>query len=241
MTQSQDVFKRYEKKYLLTQKQYEKLKNQLGEYMEIDNYGLHKICNIYFDTDNYDLIRTSIEKPVYKEKLRIRSYGVPKMNDMVFLELKKKYKGIVYKRRVKLTLEEAQNFLVKGEQPKVCNQVIGEINWFLKSYNPVPKAYISYDRYALFGKEDPNLRITFDQNITYRNSCLDLSKGSWGTQILKPGNMLMEIKIPQCMPLWLSQILAKLEIFPTSFSKYGACYKEYIIYEETLKGGNICA
>ena len=241
MTQGQNVFKRYEKKYLLNQNQYRELKRKITSMMEVDEYGLHKICNIYFDTDAYDLIRTSLEKPTYKEKLRIRSYGIPKLNDMVFLELKKKYKGIVYKRRVRLTLEEAQNFLLEGKSPKDGNQVIGEINWFLKSYSPIPKAYISYDRCALFGREDPNLRITFDQNITYRDTCLDLSKGSWGTKILKPGTTLMEIKIPECMPLWLSQILAELEIFPTSFSKYGTCYKEHIIYKKYLKGGDICA
>lgn len=244
--QYQDIFKRYEKKYMLSQLQCKELLKQLKAYMTIDGYGMHTICNIYFDTDNYDLIRTSIEKPLYKEKLRIRSYGVPKPSDTVFLELKKKYQGIVYKRRVQLPLKEAQLYLLRNKQPQVSSQIIREIDWFLNRYQPVPKAYISYDRCALFGKEDSNLRITFDQNILFRDSYLDLSKGNWGQPLLESGNILMEIKIPGSMPLWLSHMLTELEIFPTSFSKYGNCYKEHMVKDHFIneiypKGGIICA
>ncbi len=241
MSQYQDVFKRYEKKYMLSEDQYQALIQQLKSYMTKELHGLHTIGNIYFDTASYELIRTSIEKPVYKEKIRLRSYGVPKPDDTVFLELKKKFKGIVYKRRVPLTLEKAQRYLLLGEQPAVSSQILNEIDWVLKRYRPLPRVFIAYDRIALFGKEDANLRLTFDRDIRFRESYLDLSKGDWGNPILEPGKILMEIKIPGAMPLWLSHILTGLEIFPISFSKYGTCYKEHLIYKVYQKGGVICA
>lgn len=241
MAQYQNVFKRREKKYMLNEGQHQALMEQLNGPMAKDLYGLHTICNMYFDTDNYELIRASIEKPVYKEKLRLRSYGVPKTNGTVFLELKKKFKGVVYKRRAPLTLEESRHYFLRGQRPEVSSQILREIDWFLKMYRPVPKVFLAYDRLALYGNEDANLRITFDRNIRWRESQLDLSKGDWGNPLLRPGNILMEIKIPGTMPLWLSHVLSDLEIFPTSFSKYGTCYKEHIISNVYKKGGIICA
>ena len=241
MTQYQDVFKRYEKKYLLNQGQHQALMERLKGSMTEDLYGLHTICNLYFDTHSYELIRASIEKPVYKEKFRLRSYGVPKTNSTVFLELKKKFKGEVYKRRASLTLEKSRHYLLQGEYPESSGQILQEIDWFLKMYQPVPKVFIAYDRLALYGNEDADLRITFDRNIRWRQSQLDLAKGDWGNPLLKSGNVLMEIKIPGTMPLWLSRILSNLEIFPTSFSKYGTCYKEHILRNVYKKGGIICA
>jgi len=241
MAQYQNVFKRKEKKYQLTAQQYQALLPRLQEYMAVDEHGLHTICNLYFDTDRYDLIRHSIERPVYKEKLRLRSYGVPGPGDKVFLELKKKLKGIVYKRRVSLTLEEARQYLLHQEQPRRESQILHEIDWFLQRYQPVPKIYIAYDRIALFGNEDKDLRVTFDQNILFRESLLDLSSGSWGKPLLKTGNVLMEIKIPGSMPLWLSHILNELRLYPTSFSKYGNIYKAHLLHQVFPKGGSYCA
>lgn len=241
MAQYQNVFKRKEKKYLLTVQRYQTLLPLLREYMTVDEHGLHTICNLYFDTDRYDLIRHSIEKPVYKEKLRLRSYGVPGPGDRVFLELKKKLKGIVYKRRASLTMEEARRYLLHREQPRGESQILHEIDWFLQRYQPVPKIYIAYDRMALFGNEDKDLRVTFDQNILFRESLLDLSKGSWGTPLLKTGSLLMEIKVPGAMPLWMSHILNELELFSTSFSKYGNIYKEHLLNRVFPKGGSYCA
>ncbi|WP_025435110.1 polyphosphate polymerase domain-containing protein [Peptoclostridium acidaminophilum] len=237
MAQYQDVFRRYEKKYMLSEQQHKALMQNLDTYMTKDSYGFHTICNVYFDTASYELIRTSIEKPVYKEKLRLRSYGIPKPGDNVFVEIKKKFDGIVYKRRVQLSLDEALSFLTLSKQTTASSQILGEIDWFMKRYMPVPKVFIAYDRLALFGNEDANLRITFDQNIRFRECLLDPSKGSWGNHLLEPGKILMEIKIPGTMPIWLSQILAGLNIFPTSFSKYGNCYKQHLIYNTYQKGG----
>ncbi len=241
MSSNKNVFKRYEKKYMLDLRQYEELSQGLSGKLIRDAYGLHTISNIYYDTDHFDLIRASIEKPVYKEKLRVRSYGVPKSGDAVFVELKKKFKGEVSKRRIQMTLEESGRYLLQGRKPKDPCQILKEIDWFMELYHPVPKVFIAYDRLALFGIEDAELRVTFDRNIRFRESLLDLSKGSWGRPLLDPDKILMEIKIPGSMPIWLSAMLNELSIFPTSFSKYGACYKEYLIGQMYHKGGNICA
>lgn len=240
MAQEQNVFKRMEKKYIVNQRQYKALQEKLEGHMRVDEYGLHKICNLYLDTEDFRLIRTSVEKPFYKEKLRIRSYGIPKPGDEVFLELKKKCDGVVYKRRVKLSCEKAMNYVIKGEIPEKESQVLKETDWFLQMYQPVPKVYISYDRTAWFGKEEPELRVTFDKNILYREKVLDLTKGSWGTQILDGRETLMEIKIPGSMPIWLAHTLSELCIYPHSFSKYGTCYQEFIA-DEMEKGGMFCA
>lgn len=241
MSNYQDVFKRYEKKYLLNASQLSQFKLLTALYLEEDHYGTHTIANIYYDTDNYELIRTSIDSPIYKEKLRVRSYGIPKTDDMVFVEIKKKYKGVVYKRRVQMTLEEVNQYFQQGTLPVHTNQILSELTWFKERYAPSPKAFIAYERTAYFGKENEALRITFDQNIRFRETELDLSKGHYGKPILEAGQTLMEIKIPGVMPLWLSQILARLEIYPSSFSKYGNCYKQYLIDNVYPKGGRYYA
>lgn len=225
----QSVFKRYEKKYRLDHEQYILLKKELDKHMEEDKYGLYKICNLYFDNSTYEVIRRSIEKPIYKEKLRVRSYGVPKSDDTIFFELKKKYNREVFKRRISLTMNEFEQYLEHGKIPNVSTQILSEIEWFMKIYEPYPKIYISYDRLALFGKENPNIRVTFDKNIKFRDYDLNLSKGDYGTHILNKEEYIMEIKVEGAMPLWLSDILARNNILPISFSKYGRCYTEYLL------------
>jgi hypothetical protein len=217
MVQYQEVFSRYEQKYLLSEEQYARLRNRLDDFIVREKYGLYTIGNIYFDTDAHELIRSSIEKPVYKEKLRLRSYGSVKKTDPVFIELKKKYKGVVYKRRVKLPSSEAHDYLGKGTRPCFSSQIMNDIDWCMKRYQPSPKVYIAYDRAAFSGKEDGRVRITFDYNIRFRESSLDLSKGHWGTYLLDPGKILMEIKIPDAMPLWLTKIHTEYKVFPTHF------------------------
>ncbi|RDU24497.1 polyphosphate polymerase domain-containing protein [Anaerosacchariphilus polymeriproducens] len=229
MNAYQGTFKRYEKKYLLNDKQYFKLKEKTKNQLKIDNYGDITICNIYFDTPNRLLIRSSLEKPIYKEKLRLRSYGIPTLEDNVYIELKKKYKGVVYKRREQMDLASAEDYLYNYKPVKKETQITKEIDWFLKFYkNLEPSMYISYNRTAMYGTEDPELRLTFDSNILYREEDLYLESGIWGKPLLKERQRLMEIKIPGAMPIWLSYILSELEIYPTSFSKYGNGYKEMI-------------
>lgn len=223
------VFERIEKKYMLTRDKYNLLLEALEPYMSADSYGQHTIGNIYYDTDTYELIRQSIEKPKYKEKLRLRSYGVPQEDSTVFLEIKKKYNGVVYKRRISLTLAEAEAYLNKGIRPNKESQILREIDYFISYYNPKPKLYLAYDRVAYFGKENLDVRITFDHNIRSREYELSLGKGDHGTPLLEDYNYLMEIKVPGAMPVWLAQILCDLEIYPTSFSKYGNIYKQIIL------------
>lgn len=198
----------------------------------MDEYGMYPICSIYFDTDDYRLIRASLEKPVYKEKLRLRSYGAPsRMEDPVFLELKKKYKGVVYKRRVDMSLGECRDYFDYGLRPESDGQILHEIDWFQQLWKTSPKVFLRYDRIALFSPEDPQLRVTFDHNLCWRDTQLQLSCGDWGHPLLtgsQRDHIPMEIKVPGSMPLWMCSILDHAEAFPTSFSKYGYCYQNHL-------------
>ncbi|MBE6772806.1 MAG: polyphosphate polymerase domain-containing protein [Ruminococcaceae bacterium] len=230
------VFKRLEKKYIITHEQYQLLVEALEGHIVPDAFGESTINNIYFDTPDYRLIRASIEKPtVYKEKLRIRSYGVPTPESKVFVELKKKYKGIVYKRRVDMTYEEAIRYLYRHEAPPSPSQVTAEINSFLAFYRKLrPAVSLFYDRTAYYSKDDPELRLTFDTNIRYRNTQLDLSRGDYGTVIMDRSTYILEIKCVDAMPLWLTRELDRLKIYPSSYSKYGTAYK-HMLSESVVK------
>lgn len=243
MMTAQYTFKRIEKKYRLTAGQQEDLLRALAGRMCPDAYGLHTIGNLYFDTEDFQIIRASIQKPVYKEKLRLRSYGTPKEQSTVFMELKKKFKGVVYKRRVSMRLPSAMAFIEQGQTPLLRAgttdaQVLREIDWFQKTYRqPIPRAMIAYERIALFSETEPELRVTFDSNIRFRDTQLDLSRGTWGASLMGKDELLMEIKIPGVTPLWLSDILSSRGIFPTSYSKYGTAYADHILPKLCLEGG----
>ncbi|MBR1456691.1 MAG: polyphosphate polymerase domain-containing protein [Oscillospiraceae bacterium] len=235
MEETKLTFKRYEKKYLLSPETYAALRERLDPYIEPDEYPSSTVCSLYYDSDDYRLIRHSIEGPVYKEKLRLRSYGVPGDGDTVFIELKKKYKGIVYKRRVAMPAAAAEAWLAGERAPGEDSQMIREIAFFLDSCRPAAKVYLACDRTAWRAKDDPELRITFDQNIRWRRTELDLRAGSGGEPLLENGQVLMELKLPEAAPLWLAHLLSEFSLFPTSFSKYGTCYKEHIL-EDYVKG-----
>lgn len=220
----QNVFKRYELKYLINTEQYEAIRHKLSEHMVEDKYGKSTISNIYFDTPNDLLIRRSIEKPVYKEKLRLRSYGAAEKNGIAYVELKKKYDSVVYKRRIALLYDEAIDFLLNRKKIK-DSQIVREINYFLDLYGDLkPAEVISYDREAMYERENSDLRITFDKNILCRDYDLSLKKGVYGESILEDGYTLMEIKTGTSIPLWLCDVLSKNAIYKTSFSKYGVAY-----------------
>lgn len=226
---AQTVFKRYEKKYFLTREQEEEFLKRIEGKMKLDKYGEHTTCNIYFDTPDFDLARISIEGPVYKEKLRLRSYGVPTGPDYtVFVEIKKKFEGVVYKRREQMTLEQAERYLYDGEKDiNIDSQIKHELDWFLKSHPVLPAVYLAYDRRAFAGIENPDFRLTLDRNIRARRKQLKLEDGAVGEAIIPENMTLMEIKIPGVMPLWMAQILSELQIYPASFSKYGTYYKTH--------------
>ncbi len=224
-----EVFNRHEQKYFLDADTFGKVLKVMDTYMQPDKYNkFHKpytISNIYFDTDDNYLIRTSLSKPKYKEKLRLRSYGVPSSDSKVFLEIKKKFNGIVNKRRTVLTLSEAYDFISSGKPPtpqEYMNiQVLKEIEYFLHFYSLKPKVYLAYDRIAYFEKGNKDLRISFDQNIRTRRYDVALEVGDYGEKLIPDGMYLMEIKTSKAMPLWLTDMLAKYDIKRRRFSKYG--------------------
>ena len=224
-----DVFQRIEVKYLLDDIQYNELMKRLEGMAAIDSYGETSILNIYFDTPDFKLIERSLEKPKYKEKLRLRTYGKASDDTNAFIEIKKKYKGVVYKRRISMPYAKAIDYLVNGKEPETKSQISSEIDYFLQYYKGIrPAMAISYDRIAMAGIEDPDLRITFDRNIRWRTENLSLSEGNVGKDILLPGQHLMELKIAGAMSMELARILDELNIRKISFSKYGRGYLEYM-------------
>lgn len=232
-----EVFNRYEKKYRIKHEVYLELRKRLEAYMEADahskNGDFYTICNIYYDTAQNDLIRTSIEGKIYKEKLRLRSYGVVASPEgKVYLEIKKKYNKLVNKRRTTLKLQEAYEYIQTKQKPEwkpyMNGQVLSEIDYFIHRMELEPKLFLSYDRCAMFGKEDKDFRITFDRNITTRRYDLGLEYGVYGEKLLPEDEWIMEVKIDKAMPLWLTKILSELHIYPASFSKYGTEYKQYL-------------
>ena len=228
MKNIQYTFKRYEKKFLLTPKQYLRILPELKVAMDEDGYGVHTICNIYFDTDNFDLIRASVEKPAYKEKFRLRSYGIPDRNGVIFAEIKKKFDGIVYKRRVNAPLSDIRAFVMNGQHLDQDEQIQREIQWFLHRYSPVPKVFIGYERMAFQGIEEPKLRVTFDRNIRFRCRELELCAGDGGEPVFSEDRIVMEVKAPSAIPLWLVSLLSMNGIYAANVSKYGMCYQRHI-------------
>lgn len=223
-------FRRLEKKYLLKSEQYDGLMKAIADRIRPDEYGESTVCNIYYDTSDFELIRNSIEKPVYKEKLRLRSYGIPTMDSVVFLEIKKKYKKVVYKRRAAMTLSQAEEYLSGGEAPPIDNiSTLRELDFFLRRYELSPALFLAYDRQSYYSVEDDTLRITFDRRIRSRRTDISLSKGDHGELLLPEDIHLMEIKVSGSLPLWLSHIMSELNIFPTSFSKYGRVYAKELL------------
>ncbi len=220
------VFKRYELKYLLTTEQYLRIMQLTDKYMYKDRYGESDVNNVYYDTPDYLLIRRSIEKPIYKEKLRVRCYGVAVDDSEVFVELKKKFDSVVYKRRIQSKESEIEEIL-SGNGGKT--QIGREIDYFVNHYKGLsPKMVISYRRRAFYGKDDADLRITFDSEILWRNYDLSLKSGIYGNKLLPEGKILMEIKSAHSFPLWLARFLSAENIYNTSFSKYGSAYIQFI-------------
>lgn len=240
------VFKRYEKKFMLDGEQYRRTVDFLHDYMVFDRYcvdeKVYGLLNVYYDTPENLLIGRSTDKPTYKEKLRLRSYFPPENDDSkVFFEIKKKYDQCVTKRRVVMRYGEAKELTATGKAPALADdsyinvQVAKEIEQMFTRYSGLaPAVFIAYDRIAMFGREDPELRVTFDRNIRTRHDHPTFEYGSDGAEILPEGKILMEIKIPNAMPLWLARYLSENHIYTTSFSKYGKEYEYRLRGKEAL-------
>lgn len=221
MGKNKNVFERHEKKYMLTEMQFRQVYGGLADIAKPDEFGQYPICSIYYDTEDFRAIRLAEKKSSYKEKLRIRSYGIPSDDTKVYVELKKKFDGISYKRRVSLPFSVAEDWLEYGEVPNNKNQqIVNEIEWFLHRYNPQPVMLLSYDRIALCGRYDKNLRITFDKNVRFRDYDLTFRKGNSGTDILPANTYLMELKTSGPIPVEIANLLSRSEVYPVSFSKY---------------------
>lgn len=230
MNETKLTFKRYEKKYLLAPDEYARIRAHLDEYIEPDEFFESTVCSVYYDTDDFEFIRRSIDAPVYKEKLRLRAYNVPDEDGTVFVELKRKFKGLVYKRRVMMTADEARRYLA-GERSTVHEgQMYRELEWFLAHNDVKERVFIAADREAYRARDKSELRITFDKSIRWRDTDLTLTAGSHGEELLPPGYVLMEIKMPESAPLWLARMLSDEGLFPRGFSKYGECYKTNLLY-----------
>ena len=223
----QSTFQRYEIKYLLTQQQKQAILQAMQPYMKLDSYGRTTIRNIYYDTDTCRLIRRSLEKPAYKEKLRVRSYQAAEAHDPVFVELKKKYRSVVYKRRLTLPEITVRTCFQNGEPLPVRSQIAQEIEYFRSYYQTLrPTVFLSYEREAFYALDGSEFRITFDENICYRTQNLLLGEEAYGTALLEEGETLMELKTAGGIPLWMSHELNRLRVFQTSFSKYGQAYRQ---------------
>ncbi len=236
----QTTFKRYEIKYLMTKQQKQRMLLAMRPYMKLDDYGHTTIRNIYFDTPDYRLIRKSLEKPVYKEKLRIRSYRQTDPGDTVFVELKKKYDSVVYKRRLTVSDRQARVSFERNRPLPVQSQIGDEIAWFRSYYGCLkPSVFLSYEREAFYEQNGGELRVTFDENILFRTHDFSLGSRIYGTPLLEEGMCLMEIKTPGGLPLWMCSALTELGLFKTSFSKYGAAYQ--MMMEQREEPGRILA
>lgn len=230
-----EVFNRREIKYMLSDEDKEALLSIIGNYMDSDPYNkdgkTYSICNLYLDTVADELIRKSLEKPAYKEKIRLRSYGTVQLTDSVYLESKKKFDGVVNKRRTAFILQDAYNYFETGVIPdfaKQNKQVMKEIDYIMNFYKLKPKVFISYDRLAFFEKNNSDFRLTIDTNIQTRRTDLRLDIPPSGNQLLPEGKWLMEAKAFKAFPLWFVQFLSSRKIYSSSFSKYGTEYKQYL-------------
>lgn len=236
----QMVFERHEIKYLLSETQVSSLQDAMKPYMTADTYGHTTIRNIYFDTDTYRLIRHSLEHPTYKEKLRVRSYAPAGPEDPVFVELKKKYRSVVYKRRLSLSQETAIDCILHRKPLPDPSQIASEIDYFCAYYQTLsPAVFLSYERDAYRALDGGDLRITVDQNILSRRTDFRLDSPLYGTPLLEPKTMLLEIKTSQGLPLWLTHWLTRNHLYKTSFSKYGAAYQRTIYSQD--QGGILYA
>lgn len=235
------IFCRVEQKFPISADKRYRLERLIRDRIVPDKYPRGTICNLYFDTPNFLMIRNSIDAENYKEKLRLRSYGIPSDDGRVFLELKKKYDGVVYKRREIMTYSEAKEYINTRKTPK-DTQIMREIDYVMDTYEGLaPAAFLSYDREAFVGAMDSSVRITFDSNIIYRFDDVTLEGGIYGNTILPPDMYIMEIKVLGAIPMWLVKELSACEIYKGSFSKYGTAYKNMISenkYFNTLTANN---
>jgi len=230
----QTIFSRNEKKYIITQAQADRLTTKLSEFMKPDKYSTYWVQNLFYDTENWDMIHTSMEKPHYKEKMRMRCYGTIDETDRVFLELKKKYAGVVYKRRIPITPADILTLPMDEILQKDDSQNSRELAYHIERTGVKEKFFLAYHRHAFSGIVDEDLRLTIDSDIYYRLDNLDFTQAITDGVALDPELYLLEIKTSFGIPLWLTSLLGELSIFPTSFSKYAACFTHFMTNKQQV-------
>lgn len=224
-----NTFKRREMKFLLDEERYEKIRQAVSEFMTEDEFGLHTIMNIYLDNRNNDLIRSSLGKPIYKEKVRLRCYGTKAEDDSeAFLEIKKKYRGLTYKRRFEGKYKELHDYITDGIKPETRGQVFEELDYLIGRMSLKPKIVICYDREAFYGNDDREFRVTFDGAIRYRRNDLDLRSGDSGAYMMTQPFRVMEVKSVGAIPMQLVRVLSEMKVYHGSFSKYGSIYSSEV-------------
>lgn len=216
-------FRRIEKKFWMSTAKQELLLPLLEAHLRPDAYGETTVCNVYYDTADFALIRRSIERPFFKEKLRLRSYGVPTEESPVFIELKRKLDGVGYKRRLTLPYADAVELLQGGETASRPTQLTREVTEFLRRYPIAPRVFLAYERRAFCDPAGSDLRVTFDRGLRYRTDPTDMTAGDGGTPFTAAGQVLMEIKTSGAIPLWLAQAMSELKIYQAPYSKIGDC------------------
>lgn len=231
---TQQIFRRKEIKYLLTEKQTQDLMWQIEPHLKRDKYFKGTNCSIYFDNNDRYLAIHSLEKPLYKEKVRVRSYGVPKLDDNVFLEIKKKYKGVGSKRRIPIKLTDFYKYLETGKLDVVSSVIKAELDMAIKRHGLRPMMFLAYDRTSYCDRDNPTFRITFDRNIRSRNDDLRLEHGDSGKKFFKNNTVVMEVKALGAYPLYFVHALSKLKIYPASFSKYSRVTEKVVYHQENL-------
>lgn len=222
-----DIFRRVEEKYFLSNEQAKELFSEINKYIEKDEYYKSNILNIYFDNDNDEILIRSGDKPIYKDKIRLRSYDIPKLNDDVFLEIKSKFNGITGKRRIKMKLSDFYDYINNNKVKDT--QIMNELDYLFKYYDLKPSYFVGYDRLSFKGIDNSGLRITLDKNLRSRTDNLNLENGDYGKLFFDDDRCIMEIKTLDSMPLWLTRALSNLKIYPVSFSKVGEIYKKEMI------------
>ncbi|MFD1850905.1 polyphosphate polymerase domain-containing protein [Oceanobacillus bengalensis] len=224
-----EIFRRREQKYLITTDQYSELVYQLLPYMRPDKFGvdgMYTVTSLYFESSDYKIYFETKNKLRYRQKLRLRIYNDTDINSTAFFEVKQKHKDVVNKRRMLLPLKEAYRYLERLENCSLDSyetsnlQVLREIDYFRSLYRLEPAMVVSYDRHALHCIYDPDLRITFDHNLRCRNDDLQVEKGPHGINFIDKNLIVLEVKVNDSVPLWLTRILQQINCKQRSASKF---------------------
>lgn len=222
-----EIFSRRELKFLLPFETYKALANDMMPYMRYDKFGdgfgRYNIVSLYFDTPQKTIYYETRNKLLFRQKLRLRVYDEADLNSTAFLEVKQKFKNVVNKRRTLVPLQSAYDYIYQNQSiaDQVSNpQILKEIDHFKQLYNLHPEIVVSYDRQAFHGLYDPDLRVTYDYNLLCRNDDLHIENGPQGENFVDPNLVVMEVKITNSVPLWLTELLSDYGLQKQGVSKF---------------------